>query len=152
MRCWTRIGRKSYAKSWQVAVSVLSLQCIYGIPDCFADTNEDADHVYMMFSATFPRAARQMARQYMADDYLRIRVGRAGQAHRNIRQEIVFVEQDAKRDALYDLLFQMEPARTIIFCNSKAQVDLLDDFLYNKGLPSTSIHADRNQIEREDAL
>ena len=106
----------------------------------------------MMFSATFPKPAREMARQYMAEDHIRVRVGRAGSAHKNIRQNIIWVDQDQKREAVFDLLFQMEPARTIIFCNAKAQVDLLDDFLYNRGLPTTSIHADRNQREREDAM
>lgn len=108
--------------------------------------------MYLMFSATFPKSARQMARQYMAVDFYTIRVGRAGQAHKNIRQAVVYVDQDAKREALFDLLFQMEPARTLIFCNSKPTVDLIDDFLYNRGLPTTSIHADRNQREREDAM
>ncbi|EME87037.1 uncharacterized protein MYCFIDRAFT_116498, partial [Pseudocercospora fijiensis CIRAD86] len=116
------------------------------------DTNEDADHVYFMFSATFPKGAREMARTYMAQDYVRVRVGRAGQAHKNIKQEIIYVEKDAKRQAVYDLLFVSKPERTLIFCNSKAVVDLLDDFLYNKQLPTTSIHGDRNQREREDAI
>jgi len=118
------------------------------------DTNEDADHIYMMFSATFPKFAREMASQYMASDYLRIRVGRAGQSHKNIRQEVLWVDHEQKRQAVYDLLFT-DPAnvgRTLIFCNSKNTVDLLDDFLYNRGLPTTSIHSDRNQREREDAL
>lgn len=106
----------------------------------------------MMFSATFPAAARKMAREYMTLDYYRITIGRPGQAHKNIRQSIVWVDQDQKREAIFDLLFQMEPARTLIFCNSKPQVDLLDDFLYNRGLPTTSIHADRSQREREDAM
>lgn len=106
----------------------------------------------MMFSATFPKTAREMARQYMAQDYVRVVVGRAGQAHKNIRQNVIWVDGDKKREAVYDLLFEMEPARTLIFCNSKPQVDLLDDYLYNKQLPSTSIHADRSQREREDAM
>lgn len=120
--------------------------------DHFTDTNEDADHIYMLFSATFPKGARELARSYMAQDYLRIRVGRPGQSHKNIRQNVVYVDQDNKREALYDLLFASEPARTLIFCNSKPAVDLLDDFLYNRGLPTTSIHGDRNQREREDAM
>jgi ATP-dependent RNA helicase DDX3X len=36
--------------------------------------------------------------------------------------------------------------------NAKRKCDMVDDFLYNKGLPCTSIHADRTQREREDAL
>ena len=108
--------------------------------------------MYMMFSATFPKGARELAREYMANDYFRVRVGRAGQSHKNIRQNIIYVDHDQKRQAVFDLLFQMEPARTMIFCNTKAQVDLLDDFLYNRQLPTTSIHADRAQREREDAM
>lgn len=108
--------------------------------------------MYMMFSATFPKGARQVARDYMESDYLRIRVGRAGQAHKNIKQEIIEVDRNRARDAVYDLLFSMEPARTLIFCNAKASVDLLDDYLYNKGLPTTSIHSDRSPREREDAM
>lgn len=120
--------------------------------DAFADTNEDADHVFLMFSATFPKAAREMARQYMAEDHVRVRVGRAGSAHKNIRQAIVYVDQNQKREALMDLLFEMKPERTLIFCNSKITVDIVDDFLYNREMPSTSIHSDRNQREREDAM
>ena len=108
--------------------------------------------MYMMYSATFPKGARAMAREYMAEDHIRVRVGRAGQAHKNIRQAVIYVDRNQKREAVFDLLFQMEPGRTMIFCNSKAQVDLLDDFLYNRGLPTTSIHSDRNQREREDAM
>ena len=51
----------------------------------------------MMFSATFPKTARAMAREYMAEDYVRIRVGRAGQSHKNIRQSVIEVEHDQKR-------------------------------------------------------
>lgn len=116
------------------------------------DSNEDPDHVYMMFSATFPKEMRRIARRYMETDYFRIYVGRIGSTHQNVTQTIHFTDENKKRDALYDLLFSMQPARTMIFVNSKRQADMLDDFLFNKGLPSTSIHADRTQREREDAL
>jgi ATP-dependent RNA helicase DDX3X len=106
----------------------------------------------MMFSATFPKSAREMAREYMALDYMRIRVGRAGQAHENITQEVIEVTRQNKKQATYDVLFASKPARTLIFCNSKHEVDLLDDYLYNQGLPTTSIHGERDQREREDAI
>ncbi|KAJ9622710.1 hypothetical protein H2203_006361 [Taxawa tesnikishii (nom. ined.)] len=116
------------------------------------DTNEDADHVYMMFSATFPKEARSLARQYMAQDYVRVRVGRAGSSHKNVKQNIVWVESDSKKQATYDLLTSMEPTLTMIFCNSIRTVEDLDDFLYNKELPTTFIHSGRTQHEREDAM
>ena len=46
----------------------------------------------------------------------------------------------------------MPPSRTIVFVNNKKVADFLDDYLYNKGLPSTSVHSDRTQREREDAV
>ena len=54
--------------------------------------------------------------------------------------------------ALYDLLISMPPVRTLVFVNSKDQVDFVDDYLYNSSMPSTSIHSGRTQLEREDAM
>ncbi len=53
-----------------------------------SDTNEDADHLFMMFSATFPKEARTVAKEYMANDHIRIRVGRAGSTHVNVAQNV----------------------------------------------------------------
>ncbi|CAE7207608.1 ATP-dependent RNA helicase DED1 [Pyrenophora teres f. teres] len=116
------------------------------------DTNTDADHTYLMFSATFPKEARRLAKEYMADDFTRIKVGRVGSTHENIKQQIIWVEESAKNQALFDLIFSEGPQRTLVFTNSKAKCDMVDDFLYNKALPVTSIHSDRTQREREDAL
>ncbi|KAI9037081.1 DEAD/DEAH box helicase [Aspergillus affinis] len=116
------------------------------------DVNEDADHRYMMFSATFNKSCRELARKYLADDHVRIRIGRPGSTHINVDQNIVYAEDHLKKQCLYDLLLSMPPSRTLIFVNFKKDADLLDDYLYNMGLPSTSIHADRTQREREDAL
>jgi len=105
-----------------------------------------------MFSATFPKEARRLAKEYMEDECLRIKVGRVGSTHANITQQVVFVEESAKNQALVDLIFSDEPQRVLVFTNSKIKCDMVDDFLYNKGLPVTSIHGDRTQREREDAL
>ncbi|KAF2724658.1 DEAD/DEAH box RNA helicase [Polychaeton citri CBS 116435] len=116
------------------------------------DFAEDADHSYMMFSATFPKEVRRLAREYLADDHYKITVGRTGSSHKNIRQNIIEVSHDLKQNALSDLLFSMDPARTIIFCNSRIAVDNLDAFLWQSGLPVTAIHGGRSQREREDSL
>ena len=116
------------------------------------DSNDDDDHVYMMFSATFPKEARAVAKEYMSKDHIRIRVGRVGSSHTNVTQKIIYVDEVKKRECLFDLLLSMPPARTIVFVNNKKAADFLDDFLYNRGMPSTSIHSDRTQREREDAM
>lgn len=65
---------------------------------------------------------------------------------------MIYAEENKKKQCLYDLLISMPPSRTLVFVNNKSQADLLDDYLYNMGLPSTSIHSDRTQREREDAM
>lgn len=107
---------------------------------------------YMLFSATFPGAVRRLAKDHLAQDHVRIKVGRIGSTHENIKQDIIFVRQELKQTALLDLLYSMEPGRTIIFVNNKRTADEIDDLLFHKGLPSTSMHSDRTQREREDAM
>ncbi|OQD83410.1 hypothetical protein PENANT_c017G04874 [Penicillium antarcticum] len=118
------------------------------------DVNEDADHHYMMFSATFNKEFRHLAKEYLSDDYVRLRVGRAGSSHTNVTQhsQIIYADAEKKMRAIYDLIVSMPPVRTLVFVNSKDQVDFVDDFLYNSGIPSTSIHSGRTQREREDAI
>ncbi|KAJ4373907.1 hypothetical protein N0V83_002646 [Neocucurbitaria cava] len=117
-----------------------------------SDMNSDADHTYLMFSATFPKSARRLAKEYMDTEAVRIKVGRVGSTHENIKQHIIYVNESEKNQALFDLIFSDGPQRTLVFTNSKIKCDMVDDFLYNKGLPVTSIHSDRTQREREDAL
>ena len=41
---------------------------------------------------------------------------------------------------------------TLVFVETKRGADSLDEFLYRAGFPVTSIHGDRTQKEREEAL
>ena len=54
----------------------------------------------MMFSATFPKDARKLARECMGDDYYRVRIGRPGQSHKNIKQDVLWVDRDLKQEAM----------------------------------------------------
>lgn len=113
---------------------------------------QEGNITYLMFSATFPKVARDMAKKHLDHNHVRIRVGRAGSMHHNVLQTVVWVLPEFKRKAVTDILMTMPPARTIVFVNSKHAADDLDDYLYNLGMPCTSIHAGRTQLEREDAL
>ncbi|CAG8472039.1 18591_t:CDS:2 [Racocetra fulgida] len=63
----------------------------------------------------------------------------------------MYVEDHKKRDSLVALLLKQPPSRTLVFVKSKRGADSLDDFLYSQNFPTTSIHGDRTQQEREDA-
>ncbi|KAK4102079.1 DEAD-domain-containing protein [Parathielavia hyrcaniae] len=113
---------------------------------------EEGNIKYLLFSATFPKRARDLAKTHLAETHVRLRVGRAGSSHENIKQNVIYVDPSLKKQALIDLMNSLPATRTIIFVNSKRAAEEVDDFLYNLGLPCTSIHSDRNQVEREASM
>lgn len=44
----------------------------------------------MMFSATFNKGSREMAKMYLMDDHLKIKVGRVGSIHGNVVQDVSY--------------------------------------------------------------
>lgn len=100
---------------------------------------------------------QMLARDFL-DNYIFLAVGRVGSTSENITQRIVWVEEYDKREFLLDLLnsWRNEPnceeSLTLVFVETKKGADSLEEFLHNDGYPVTSIHGDRSQGEREDAL
>ena len=114
----------------------------------------------MMFSATFPKEIQMLARDFLKD-YVFLAVGRVGSTSENITQKVVWVEESDKRSFLLDLMdaaglgakdLDGEASRTLVFVETKRGADSLDEFLHREGFPVTSIHGDRTQREREEAL
>ena len=86
-------------------------------------------------------------------DYIFLAVGRVGSTSENITQKVVWVEEQDKRSSLLDLLHSNEPdALTLVFVETKKGADSLDYYLSREGFQSSSIHGDRTQSQREDAL
>merc|ERR1711884_825057 len=100
-----------------------------------------------------------LARDFL-HDYIFLAIGRVGSTSENITQKIVWVEEQDKREFLLDLLAAAglgktgseDASLTLVFVETKKGADQLDEFLYQQGFPVTSIHGDRTQREREDAL
>uniref|UniRef100_T1IWF1 RNA helicase n=1 Tax=Strigamia maritima TaxID=126957 RepID=T1IWF1_STRMM len=113
----------------------------------------------LMFSATFPKEIQILARDFL-DNYIFLAVGRVGSTSENITQKIVWVEEHDKRSFLLDLLnaagldkpSTRPDSLTLVFVETKKGADSLEDFLSKEGYPVTSIHGDRSQREREEAL
>ncbi|GAA5965051.1 hypothetical protein JCM8115_005699 [Rhodotorula mucilaginosa] len=117
-----------------------------------ADMPDVMDRQTLMFSATFPREIQMLARDFLKD-YIFLSVGRVGSTSENITQKIEYVEDEDKRSVLLDILYSIPPGGlTLIFVETKRMADLLEGFLAQNNLPSTSIHGDRSQREREYAL
>ena len=104
----------------------------------------------LMFSATFPAPMQHMASDFL-QDYIFLTVGRVGSTTDFITQRVILVEEPDKRHVCMDILAATE-GLTLVFVETKRGADQLEDFLYSNGFPSTSIHGDRSQWEREEAL
>ncbi|CAL1271103.1 unnamed protein product [Larinioides sclopetarius] len=105
----------------------------------------------LMFSATFPKKVQELARKFL-DNYIFLAVGRVGSTSENITQKVVWVEEHDKRSFLLDLLNAAGDSLTLTFVETKKGADALEHFLLGEGYPVTSIHGDRTQREREEAL
>jgi len=104
----------------------------------------------VMFSATFPKQIQNMAQSYM-NDYLYLTIGRVGSTNDCIRQDIVQVRESDKPDKLMELLNSVE-GLTLIFVDTKRRCDTIADFLNMNDIGCVSIHGDKTQSEREQAL
>lgn len=106
----------------------------------------------LMFSATFPPSIQRLGADFLRNDYLFLSVGRVGGACDDVEQSVLQVQRKEKRSTLIRVLKEGGRGRYLIFVSTKREADALDDFLFRRGYPCTSIHGDRNQTDREAAL
>jgi len=114
----------------------------------------DGDRQTLMFSATFPDEIQEAAQEFL-HDYLFLTVGLVGGACGDIQQTFHEVVKYDKRIKLEEIMQHPDrdpTERTLVFVQTKKNADFLATYLSGEGLPTTSIHGDRLQREREEAL
>ncbi|XP_074560344.1 DEAD-box ATP-dependent RNA helicase 52B-like [Curcuma longa] len=112
----------------------------------------------MLFSATFPKEIQRLASDFLYN-YIFLAVGRVGSSTDLIVQRVEFVPDSEKRSYLMDLVHAEKTnethgkqALTLVFVETKKGADSLEHWLCMNGFPATTIHGDRTQQEREQAL
>jgi probable ATP-dependent RNA helicase DDX4 len=105
----------------------------------------------LMFSATFPEEIQQLAAKFL-HNYIFLAVGIVGSACTDVEQRFFQVGKYDKRSKLLSILENALDERTLIFVETKRNADFLATFLSEQNIQSTSIHGDRYQSEREQAL
>ncbi|XP_076440930.1 ATP-dependent RNA helicase DDX4-like [Babylonia areolata] len=105
----------------------------------------------LMFSATFKEEIQRLASDFL-NNYLFITVGIVGGACSDVTQTFLEVNQLQKREHLCEILNEMGTQRVLVFVGQKRNADFLASYLSQSGYPTTSIHGDRLQREREEAL
>ena len=109
------------------------------------------DRQTFMFSATFPVEIQRLAGDFMKD-YIFLAVGRVGAASKDVTQRIEWVEQNDKIEFVVDFLGRCPEGLVLIFVETKRGADHLEEVLTRQNFPASSIHGDKSQREREDAL
>jgi probable ATP-dependent RNA helicase DDX4 len=113
------------------------------------------DRTTLLFSATFPSEVRLSAKEYLKKDRISITIGVIGAPCADVKQTFLSLDRNGKKAALLAILNDEERDPTekiMVFVNTKKQADFLASMLSGMGKPSTSIHGDRMQREREQAL
>ena len=109
------------------------------------------DRQTFMFSATFPVEIQCLAKDFMKD-YIFVTIGRVGSASKDVTQRIDEVHPNDKYDYLLDHLNKSEGGLVLVFVEKKRSADIIERKLSADNFPAVSIHGDKSQQERENAL
>ncbi|CAF4800449.1 unnamed protein product, partial [Rotaria sp. Silwood2] len=111
------------------------------------------DRQTIMTSATWPEDVRRIAARYMRNP-IQIYVGTLDlTAVHSVRQEIEIVKEEEKFDLLLDFVGRMDSEdKMIVFVDRKSSADAVASELIRKHISCQSIHGDREQSDREQAL
>ncbi|KAK7902125.1 hypothetical protein WMY93_018894 [Mugilogobius chulae] len=104
------------------------------------------DRQTVMTSATWPTGVRRLAKSYLKNPMMVYAVN-------TVEQNIVILTEDEKKAFLFDFIRNMKPDdKVIIFVGKKIIADDLSSDMCLKGLAVQSLHGDREQRDREEAL
>lgn len=105
----------------------------------------------LLFSATIPYKVEQLASTILNEPE-RIEVAQNSSTSKNVNQLLYFVPKKNKIELCLHLLRNTIKGHIIIFRRTKFGVDKLEKTLLNNGYKADSIHGDKSQTARQEAL
>ena len=114
-------------------------------------TETPQDRQTVMFSATMPKAIMGIARNFQKDARV-IKVVRKELTVSNIEQFYYEVRPKNKTEVLCRLIDIYNPRLSVVFCNTKRQVDELISELKGRGYFADGIHGDMKQQQRDRVM
>lgn len=111
------------------------------------------DRQTIMTSATWPPGVRRLAQSYMHNP-VQVYVGTLDlAATHTVTQQIEVIDEEDKYMRVMNWVKNMAPNdKAIIFCGRKTRADDLSSEFVLSGINCTSLHGDRDQADREQAL
>ncbi|XP_049456445.1 probable ATP-dependent RNA helicase DDX43 isoform X1 [Epinephelus fuscoguttatus] len=111
------------------------------------------DRQTVMTSATWPTGVRRLAKSYLKSPMM-VYVGTLDLAAVNtVQQRVLIVHEEEKKAYVFDFIRNMLPQdKVLIFVGKKLVADDLSSDMCLQGLAVQSLHGDREQCDREEAL
>ncbi|XP_014804794.1 PREDICTED: probable ATP-dependent RNA helicase DDX43 [Calidris pugnax] len=111
------------------------------------------DRQTVMTSATWPDGVRRLARSYLKNPMI-VYVGTLDLAAVNtVEQKVIVLAEEEKRAFMQSFINSMKPKdKVIIFVGKKVTADDLASDFGLLGIPVQSLHGNREQCDREQAL
>lgn len=109
------------------------------------------EHQTILFSATMSADIIRITKQYQKDPEL-IKINHQQVTVPSIEQSYFEVPPGKKIEVLSRLLDVYNPRRSMVFCNTKRQVDELVSELQTRGYSAAGLHGDMKQNERTNVM
>jgi ATP-dependent RNA helicase RhlE len=109
----------------------------------------------LFFSATMPKAIRQLADQYLTDP-AQVSVAPQATTAERVEQQVAFC-QNAEKQAFLTILLRdgfasKQMDRVLVFTRTKHGADRVVKKLFQSGIRANAIHGNKSQPQREKAL
>lgn len=105
----------------------------------------------VMFSATMPPAIMEIARKFQ-EDPVTVKVVKKELTVPKVTQYYYEVKPKSKVEVMCRLLDMYAPKLSVVFCNTKKQVDELVQALQGRGYFAEGLHGDLKQIQRDRVM
>ena len=105
----------------------------------------------LMFSATVSRPIAQLAKKYQRDS-VRVNTVQEQKQHRDIDYRALTIAPRERDHAIVNILRFYDARNTLVFCNTRANVNQLVSRLNNRGFSVVALSGELNQNARTHAL
>ncbi|MEY8354151.1 DEAD/DEAH box helicase [Lachnospiraceae bacterium 54-53] len=105
----------------------------------------------VMFSATMPSAIMEIARKFQQDP-VTVKMVKKELTVPKVTQYYYEVKPKSKVEVMCRLLDMYAPKLSVVFCNTKKQVDELVQALQGRGYFAEGLHGDLKQIQRDRVM
>lgn len=106
----------------------------------------------LLFSATMPDRIKKLAKNYMKEELEHIKIAKKSVTTSNVTQFYFYTKPENRVETLLRVLDLYSPEYTIIFCNTKKEVDDLVAKLQGRKYSAEGMHGDMTQHFRMRTL